>query len=620
MTTRDPPIPSVVPGDAAARAQHAETPPPGYAQRWPAEAITETPPTPTPSTPLASAGTEPTPVGEQPPYRILIIEDDRTQALFAQSILRGADMDAQVVGDAEGALQALQDYHPDLVLMDLHLPGISGIELTARIRRQPQWQLLPIVFLTGDKDPERQFEVLEGGADGYLVKPIRPRHLVAAVSNRIQRLRQLGGAARTAANVPVTSAPAPAATAPTPALDPDTGLATRAQLTARLQQQLAQGIPGSVLFVAISSAIGLRERYGYAAFEQIMHQAGQHLAAIAGASAMTRLGDSAFLVLGDEASAAQALATRLCAQLAQTPVQAQDDPLLLRAVAGYATLPGGFDAAGQVIEAAERAMLQARLTPSGVAAYVPEDERQALALLDGKLEPVYQPIVAVAGGGQAQYQLLLRLRKADGTLLRAAEVIPAAETAGRIADFDQQMVEHALDLLDHYRLVQPPLRLFVSQSPRTLARTAYADWLIEQLQQRQLAGSSLVLEVTLADALVHSATVQSFCDRLAPTGVQFCLGRFEPGEEANALLARLPWQFVRLSGRFAGSHRDPALRDALRTAVDVAHQAGLQVIGQQIEDAQTAAAVWLGGVDYIQGNLVQSVGHELNFDFSHAIL
>lgn len=92
------------------------------------------------------------------PYRVLIVEDDRSQALFAQSVLHGAGMHAQVEMTAASVPQAIQDYHPDLILMDLHMPELDGIRLTTLIRQQPGQQLLPIVFLTGDPDPERQFE------------------------------------------------------------------------------------------------------------------------------------------------------------------------------------------------------------------------------------------------------------------------------------------------------------------------------------------------------------------------------------------------------------------------------------------------------------------------------
>ena len=103
-------------------------------------------------------------------------------------------------------------------------------------------------------------------------------------------------------------------------------------------------------------------------------------------------------------------------------------------------------------------------------------------------------------------------------------------------------------------------------------------------------------------------------------GVQFCLSQFEPSEENNALLGQLPLGFVRMHSRYAAAHAEPALRDELRDAINLVHRHGLLIIGQQIEDAQAAAAMWMGGVDLIQGNLVQSVGKELDFDFHSAVL
>jgi len=63
-----------------------------------------------------------------------------------------------------------------------------------------------------------------------------------------------------------------------------------------------------------------------------------------------------------------------------------------------------------------------------------------------------------------------------------------------------------------------------------------------------------------------------------------------------------------------------ALRDEMREAIDRAHRLGLQVIGQAVEDPQAAAALWMGGIDFIQGNLVQRAEQGLEFDFQHATL
>ncbi|OUL31445.1 response regulator receiver protein [Nostoc sp. RF31YmG] len=576
-------------------------------------AIAPTPEVPgTPGTPpaaLAAPGDEHLLRPNDSPYRILIVEDDRSQALFAQSVLHGAGMHAQVEMSAASVPQAIADYRPDLILMDLHMPDLDGIRLTTLIRQQPQHQLLPIVFLTGDPDPERQFEVLDSGADDFLNKPIRPRHLIAAVSNRIRRARQQ-------AQLSVGEDGARS--------NPETGLPTRAHVMQLLGNQLGRADAG-ILFIEIASALGLRERYGYAAFERLMNQAGHRLARAATPFALARLNDNSFLLLveGLDVAAQRQLAVDMRSQLAAQAFEVREgESVHLRCAIGVAALDHGFGDAGSALEAGERTALQARLDPEGVRVHIPSEptDDAHLELVDGQLELAYQPIVAVAGGEMAQYQVLLRLRRPDGTLLQAGQVIPAAEAAGRIADLDQQVLDHALGLLQHYQHATPPLRLFVSQSARTLAREAFTEWLQQSLAQRGVAGTSLVIDVRLDDALIHTVTLQQFCKRMMATGVQFCLSQFETGEENNALLTQLPLGFVRMHSRYAAAHAEPGLRDELRDAINLAHRHGLLIIGQQIEDAQAAAAMWMGGVDLIQGNLVQSVGKELDFDFHNAVL
>ncbi|NYH47010.1 EAL domain-containing protein [Xanthomonas arboricola] len=546
------------------------------------------------------------------PYRVLIVEDDRSQALFAQSVLHGAGMHAQVEMTAASVPQAIQDYHPDLILMDLHMPELDGIRLTTLIRQQPGQQLLPIVFLTGDPDPERQFEVLDSGADDFLTKPIRPRHLIAAVSNRIRRARQQ---ALQQAGEPVSVRS-----------NPETGLPTRGHVMELLADALARKQAGGLFFIEIASALGLRERYGYAAYERLMTQAGHRLASAAHPYPLARLNDNSFLLLGvdmPESSLEQhALEIRQRLSAHAFPVR-EEESVHVRCAIGVAPLGLGFDDTGSALEAVERTALQARLRSDGVQAYLAPsqaEQQEQLRLVEGQLELAYQPIVAVAGGDTAQYQVLLRLRQADGTLLSAGQVIPAAEAAGRIADLDQQVMDHALGLLHLYQHAHPPLRLFVSQSPRTLARDAFADWLLKALVERGVAGQSLIVDLRLDDALIHAVTVQQFCAKLMPAGVQFCLSQFEPGDEANALLGQLPLSFVRMANRFADAHGNTAVRDELRSVINIAHQRGLLIIGQRIEDPQAAAAMWMSGVDFIQGNLVQTVGKELDFDFTNAVL
>ncbi|MBD9437200.1 EAL domain-containing protein [Pseudoxanthomonas sp. PXM03] len=623
------------PQDEPSRSRlRAETPPAHHWRRWVDDAapedaaepgagepveMTSQPPTPTepparsapPPAPAAATPAGPRePVDPESPYRVLIVEDDRGQALFAQSVLHGAGMQADVQMQSDGLLDAMRRFRPDLVLMDLHMPGRDGMSLTMLLRQQPEYLHLPIVFLTGDPDPERQFEVLESGADDFLNKPIRPRHLIAAVSNRIQRARQRSQAQQ----------------APRPSLNTDTGLPTRTFVLQQLGESLQRQGRGGLFFVEVNSALSLRERYGYAVFEHLMSQAGRQLAAAASPHPVARLNDNSFLMLADSVDEATlaALALQLRDGLAGHDFETRPSEVLkLRGSIGYTALSLGFADAGSALEAIERAVLQARLKSDSLAEYIPaqvDDDAPRISLEDGQFELAYQPIVAVAGNDQAQYQVLLRMRQPDGSLLPASQVIPAAELAGGIAQIDHWVLEHALFVLAERQAMGPSLRLFVSQSPRSLARESHAPWLLDALRARGIEGTSLVIDLRLSDALIHTVTLRQFCQQLMPAGVQFCLSQFEPGVEADALLTQLPLGFVRVSSKYASAHADPVLRDQLRGIIDNAHRQGLQVIGQQIEDPQAAAAMWMGGVDFIQGNLVQAVGSELGFDFHNAVL
>lgn len=127
----------------------------------------------------------------QEPYRILIVDDDPVSARDTQAALEGAGMTARVVSDPMQVLNALVEVRPDLVLMDVYLPGCTGIELASVIHQQEKFVGIPIVFLSIETDVARQLAALRQGGDDFLTKPIAPAHLVSSVASRAQRARIL---------------------------------------------------------------------------------------------------------------------------------------------------------------------------------------------------------------------------------------------------------------------------------------------------------------------------------------------------------------------------------------------------------------------------------------------
>jgi DNA-binding response OmpR family regulator len=140
---------------------------------------------------LAARVTEAVQPGQARPFRVLIVDDDRSQILFCEAVLRSQNVHTRACMDPEQAVQAVREFEPEVVLLDLYMPGIDGIEIASRIRALPGSELLSIVFLSGDHEQDVRFDVLAAGGDDFFTKPIQPRHLVTGVISRARRARAL---------------------------------------------------------------------------------------------------------------------------------------------------------------------------------------------------------------------------------------------------------------------------------------------------------------------------------------------------------------------------------------------------------------------------------------------
>jgi len=115
---------------------------------------------------------------------VLVVDDDASLAEMLSIVLRQEGFDSRIVGRGDLALHAFRDYKPDLVLLDLMLPGKDGIDVCKEIRAESG---VPIVMLTAKGDTVDVVVGLESGADDYIVKPFKPKELVARVRARVRR-------------------------------------------------------------------------------------------------------------------------------------------------------------------------------------------------------------------------------------------------------------------------------------------------------------------------------------------------------------------------------------------------------------------------------------------------
>ena len=128
---------------------------------------------------------------EPDPFRVLIVDDSRELAAYLASQLEAAGMVTAIVTDPMEVMGPLAEMCPDLILMDLYMPGCSGLELAAVIRQQADYISTPIVYLSAETDPDKKMEALRSGGDDFLTKPIQVGHLISSVTSRSQRSRLL---------------------------------------------------------------------------------------------------------------------------------------------------------------------------------------------------------------------------------------------------------------------------------------------------------------------------------------------------------------------------------------------------------------------------------------------
>ncbi|MEN6540089.1 MAG: EAL domain-containing protein, partial [Mizugakiibacter sp.] len=538
------------------------------------------------------------------PYRVLIVEDDPAQALFAEAILRKAQMQARVLHEPLPVLDELDRFQPDLILMDLNLPGCDGLELTALIREREAFVNTPIVFLSGDPDTERQYAALDAGGDDFLTKPIRPKHLIAAVTSRVRRARLSARRARQRRM-----------------RDPATGLHLRAQLLDSLNELIAAGSAvrtrGGLLCVELRDARTLRERVGLAAFDALLVQAGNFIAAQLEPNEMiARFGDAGFLLLAPERGEAAllGLAHGLCERVARERFGGAALPLAI--ACGICDFAAGADDAAAMLRGAERALEAARHGPSGVAllsqlaradAGVAGRIRSALAN-DG-LHLAFQAVVPIGGvAEEARFQTLLRLRGPGGRVLAATDLLPEAQRSGQLDAIDRWVLRRCVELIAAREREGRPLHLFASQSIAIADDPRRLPWLHDELEAAAVPRGRLVLEFRYDEVRTRLRALIDLAPGLRGLGVGMALSGLDREAAQAGLIAHLPLDFIKLTLRDI----DDGMLGAL---VGAAHAHGRRVIVARVEDAGGAARALAAGADYLQGNFVHHAGVGLDYDF-----
>lgn len=277
------------------------------------------------------------------PYRVMIVDDDKLLATHYKLVLEAAGMIVEVVTEPKYILTAMENFHPEVVLLDLNLPGCRGYELAQLIRLNPAWLRVAIAYLSSEQDEQTQAYAVRHGGEDFLTKPISELRLVSAVTVRAERSRQLSDA-----------------------IDRDslTGLLThgriKEQVNIELDRAARQARPVSVAMLDLDHFKAVNDSYGHAVGDKVIRALSQLLRQrLRKTDSIGRYGGEEFVaVLPDcDNQAAYRLIEAVRESFAALSFSAGETHFKVTLSAGIATATGPGK---NILDAADKALYEAK--------------------------------------------------------------------------------------------------------------------------------------------------------------------------------------------------------------------------------------------------------------------
>jgi len=109
--------------------------------------------------------------------KILIVDNDTVTGMILKGYLRGCNYYIHIVNNGENALEWAEKNKPDLILLDIMMPGISGFEVCERLKKEKETQDIPVLFISALSDPDSHKKAIKSGGEGYILKPFNETYV-----------------------------------------------------------------------------------------------------------------------------------------------------------------------------------------------------------------------------------------------------------------------------------------------------------------------------------------------------------------------------------------------------------------------------------------------------------
>lgn len=551
--------------------------------------------------------------------RILIVDDDRDMAMFCETVLGYKGMTTQVAHSARAALDALQEFKPDLVLLDLYMPDMNGIEVAQLIRERPDMALVPIIFMSGEESLDKRFDAIRMGGDDFLEKPVKPRHLIASVSSRVGRARLMAANHATAVNrAPIGS-----------------GRLDRATLVHEVDRSRRGELGECVglLMLAVDDVPALARRLGFVRTGDLAQQIISVLALEPAFKAgICALGEFSFLALLPVSSPG---ALRIAGENVRARLQgrgwlAADAPVKVSFTLGIARVDEGSASIDDVLSKLSgvvHALQEQGGGRSQQIEYESTESRQeapeqklARAILKRPLHSEttrisFRNLVPMRGQHSGQFLVKLALMAPRGnsaTFIEVEHFIPIARELNVVKSVDRWLLHNAGSRAVQHIAKHGDTRLFIPLSTESLAEPAFSDWLLAEFKGLHVDADVIALVLNAAVLALDVAKTSRHIDDLQSTGARVCLSGFTDAGRDQIRLCRLPSTYANIISMLVPAGVTEAdWTESRRKLIHESLRHGKIVIVEQVNEPAALGELFRENVHYVIGDGVGQWGTDL---------
>jgi diguanylate cyclase (GGDEF)-like protein len=592
---------------------------------------------------------------------VLIVDDSPTNLELLCDLLDDVGYEVLVAQNGESAIEKVRYTKPDLILLDVLMPGIDGFETCDRLQHMPEAEDIPIIFMTALSDTANKVKGLNIGAVDYITKPFQQEEVLARIQLHL-RMRSLNqnlqqeiqermaterALQQLTANLEkridertadLRSALQELQQAHLDLLEREqklqyqafhdslTSLPNRAWFMERLEQNIQRSSQESnyiyaVLFIDLDRFKVVNDRLGHLVGDELLRQVSFRLQdCLADNAQLARFGGDEFIILLEDAGdvdCATELAETIQEQL-QVPLMVNGYKIYTGASIGITASTMNYRGATDVLRDVDVAMYQAKVAGRGryqVLTYQMQQQvlsrlhlehelRQAVESRDFCLH--YQPIVALDSGELQGFEALIRWYHPQLGWISPAELIAIAEETGLIGSLGEWVFYEACRQLRYWQSQfpnLPELSMHINLSAIQIKQPGIVNRLLEICRETEVDSHLIKLEITESNFLEAVNSSELLIHQLKKEGFNLCIDDFGTGYSSLSRLHEFPIDTLKIDRAFVNRLNGDSGTEIMRTIVTLAHSLDMEIVAEGIERTQQQEILLSMNCEYGQGYL-----------------